>query len=992
MPGYESKPRYSPDGKWIAFSGNQNGNLDVYVMPSDGGEIRQLTYHDDNDEVNSWSWDSKYIYFASDRTGRQSGYKVSVEGGTPVRIFGNNYFLYDHNLFEHPSSGEIFFNDTWESSNQLQRKHYKGPFNPDIQSYDPKAHKYKRYTDYAGKDFGATLDKKGNIYFISDEGNGEYNLYTFRDGKKTALTNYTSSIKNAIVNADGGKVIFEKDYQLYIYDAVAGAAHRIDVAMSRNVVLPKEKDFDIKGRIGAVDLSPDGKKLAFISRGELFVSDAEGKFVRRIERGSVERVGEVKWLNDNKTLLFNQTLGGYSNWYTIAADGSAALKQLTHDTRSNRSMAFNKEKTKGVYLSGRDEVRLMDLKTLESKTIAKDEIWAFQSSDPCWSPDGRYVAYTAHRDFEEDIFIYDLTKGSSFNLTNTGVTETGPVWSPDGKYIYFTSSRLKPAYPFGLQDSRIYRLPLEKFDAPFRSDKYDELFRQPKKDTAKKDTTKKDAAKKDTVKKDTVPAPQFIDAARIMERIEQVGPSFGSQNLLDVMQKEEKTTVLYLSDHDQGKTSLWKTVLDPFEPTKTEKIQGAEGQNINTSSAGDKYMVLLNGTIYKLNLDQNKLDALPLAYTFRKNLSGEFNEVFYEAWARVEENYYDEKFHGLDWKATRDHYSQFLPYLNNRSDLRVLLNDMLGELNSSHQGFYSFGNDEDVPFTASTMETGVLFENGDPYKVKSILRRSAADKKGVDVRPGDELVKVDGVTVDKKMDRDFYFTHPSPDREVKLGFVRNGRNFEVELHPQSISNGLYDDWVDANRQRVKEKSNGKIAYTYMKNMGTGELEHFVLDMTQELSGKDGLILDLRYNTGGNVHDEVLRFLEQRSYLQWKYRGGQLTRQGNFTPSDKPMVLLINEQSLSDAEMTAAGFKALKLGKIIGNETYRWIIFTSGAGLVDGSFVRLPSWGCYTLDGKDIEATGVTPDIRIVNTFEDKVNGRDPQLDRAVEEILSEIKK
>ncbi|HVW59838.1 MAG TPA: hypothetical protein VHC48_07380, partial [Puia sp.] len=636
MQGYENNPRISPDGKWIAFSGRQNGNTDVYVMPVNGGDIRQLTYNSSGDDVNSWSWDSRYIYFTSGRMGNQSGFKVSVNGGTPVRVFGDYFFLYDHNLFEHPSSGEIFFNDTWESSNQLQRKHYKGPFNPDIQSYDLKTHKYKRYTDYIGKDFDATLDRKGNIYFISDEGNGEYNLYTFRDGKKTALTNFPSSVKGAIVNADGGKVVFEKDYQLYLYDISAGAPHKLDIAITRNDVLPKEKDYDVKGKISALDLSPDGKKLAFVSRGELFVSDAEGKFVRKIERGSAERVWEVKWLNDNKTLLFNQTLEGYLNWYTIAADGSAPLKQLTHETRSNRSVVFNKAKTKAVYLSGRDEVRLMDLKTFESKLIAKDEIWAFQGSDPCWSPDGRYICYTAHRNFEEDLFIYDLTKEKSFDLTNTGVAESGPVWSPDGKYIYFTSSRLKPSYPFGMQDPRVYRLPLEKFDAPFRMDKYDELFRQEKKDTAKKDTTKKDSVKKDSVKKDSVHAPQVIDADRIMERIEQIGPSFGSQYLQDVVQKGEKTNVLYLSNHDQGRTALWKTVIEPFEQNKTEKIQGGEGGNISTAAAGDKYLVLLNGTIYKLNLDQNKLDPLALSYTFRRSLSGEFNQVFYEAWAKVE--------------------------------------------------------------------------------------------------------------------------------------------------------------------------------------------------------------------------------------------------------------------------------------------------------------------------------------------------------------------
>jgi C-terminal processing protease CtpA/Prc len=177
----------------------------------------------------------------------------------------------------------------------------------------------------------------------------------------------------------------------------------------------------------------------------------------------------------------------------------------------------------------------------------------------------------------------------------------------------------------------------------------------------------------------------------------------------------------------------------------------------------------------------------------------------------------------------------------------------------------------------------------------------------------------------------------------------------------------------------------------MKNMGTGELEQFINDMTLELTNKDALIFDLRYNTGGNVHDEVLKFLSQRTYLQWKYREGKLAPQSNFAPSDKPIILLINEQSLSDAEMTAQGFKGLKLGKIIGNGTYRWIIFTSGIGLVDGSSVRMPAWGCYSLEGKDLEINGVEPDIRIINSFEDKLNGNDPQLDKAIEEILKQIK-
>jgi C-terminal processing protease CtpA/Prc len=251
---------------------------------------------------------------------------------------------------------------------------------------------------------------------------------------------------------------------------------------------------------------------------------------------------------------------------------------------------------------------------------------------------------------------------------------------------------------------------------------------------------------------------------------------------------------------------------------------------------------------------------------------------------------------------------------------------------------------------------------------------------------------VNDEAVDKKIDRNYYFTVPSRDRELRLTFNRNGQMVNIKIHPQAtLFTNLYDEWIDNNQKRVDEKGKGRIAYGYMKNMGQPELDQFIIDMTQELNKKDALIFDLRYNTGGNVHDEVLKFLSQRSYLQWKYREGQLTPQSNFSPADKPIVLLINEQSLSDAEMTSQGFKALKLGKIVGNETYRWIIFTSGVSLVDGSSVRMPAWGCYSLDGKDLEKTGVQPDILIINSFDDKLNGRDPQLDRAIEEILKQLK-
>ena len=981
MQGYETNPRISPDGKWIAFTGRQYGNPDVFIVPANGGQVKQVTFHSGTDDVSSWSWDSKSIYFNSNRMGQIAGFKVSTDGGTPERVFGNYFFQYDHNLVEHPGTGEIFYNDTWESSFQAQRKRYKGPFNPEIQSYNAKTKQYKKYTDWEGKDFSSSIDRNGNIYFISDESNGEYNLYTMEGGKKKRLTNFSSSIRNPSVNANGGKVVFEKDYQLWIFDIKSGKESKLDIAIFRNNTLPKEKDFDVKGNITAYDISPDGKKLAFVSRGELFVSDVDGKYIKQLNRGSSERVREVKWMSD-RNLLFSQTFQGYTNWYTIGAQGNAPVKQITNDKRNNRTVSLNKKRDKAVYLSGRDEVRLLDLKTMESKTIVRDEIWGFQNSEPGFSPNDEYVLFTAYRNFEQDVFVHHIKDNRTINLTNTGITETGPIWSPDGKFIFFTSQRLKAAYPFGMQNARVYRLPLEKLDEPYRIDKFNELFKEEKKDTSKKNNLPP-----------VVATPIVIDTDLIMERLEQLSPAIGAHFLQFLYQKGDKTSVLYTSNHGEGRNALWKTVLEPFEQSKTEKIAGTDGSfGFDIVEVSDKLYVLMAGNINKLNLETNKAEPINISYTFRRNLAAEFQQMFYEAWAQMEENYYDENFHGINWAKVRSYYEQFLPHLNNRSDLRLLLNDMLGELNSSHQGFNSSGDDENIVLSNRTMETGILFEEKDPYKVKYVVKRSAADKKGIDIRPGDVLVSVNDEKVEAGKDRNYYFSKPSLDRELVLGFTRNGQAFEVKLHPQaSLFTNMYDDWIDKNQQRVNAKSKGRIAYGYMKNMGQGELDQFIIDMTQELNGKDALILDLRYNTGGNVHDEVLRFLSQRSYLKWKYREGKLTPQSNFSPSDKPIVLLINEQSLSDAEMTAQGFKSLKLGTIIGNGTYRWIIFTSGVGLVDGSSVRMPAWGCYSLDGKDLEMSGVQPDIEVINSFSDKLNGNDPQLDRAVEELLKKIK-
>jgi tricorn protease len=975
MEGTESFPRISPDGKWVAFTAEVMGNADIYLMPIGGGEITRLTYHSSADRTETWSWDSKTIYFRSSRMNRVAAYSVSIEGGTPQRLV-DHYFNWPHNLAIHPD-GRIFFNESWESSNQVTRKRYKGSFNPDIKTYHPKTGDYEELTSYEGKDMWSTIDKNGNVYFVSDRDNGQYNLFALTNGVEQR-TNFGTSIKDPQISADGSLIVFEKDYQIFTYNTSTNVSDKVPINVLNHSMLAADQEYNTKDNVGSFDISPDQKKMAFVSRGALFVSDISGKFIKQLSTHTDERVVEVKWLNDNETLLFTQTVNGYPNIFKINAKTDSDLSQLTNEIMFTGNIELNPDMTTAAYFSGINEVRLMNLENFESTTIAREELWGLYNPQPRFSPDGKMLTFTVRNDFEEDIYLYQIENKTLTNLTKTGVPETNPFWGPDGKYIYFETNRTSPSYPFGLQEGDIYRIPLQRQEEPFKSSALEEVFEDKE-------------GEKDGEKTLSVRIDPNLDPVEAMER---VGASFGSQSQPFVVKKGNTTHVLYYSNHDESRTALWVTSFSPFESSKTEKLAGT-GNSGGLIQVDDDLYLNVRGTINKLDLGSKKLKPIPTEFKFRKSLRKEFDQMFFETWAGVQENFYNEDFHEMDWDALKDQYAEYLPYIKSRAELRVLLNDLLGELNSSHMGFRSGGPEERNTYRASTASLGLTFYADEPYKVKSIITDGPFDFPGKALAEGDELIAINGLEVDPSINRNYYLTNTSIDQEIEVTFRSGKENKTFKVHPQSTgrtSTNLYDEWVDHNQTVVDQQTDKKVAYVHMKNMSGGELQNFLLEMTSEGYNRDGLILDLRYNTGGNVHDEVLKFLSQKPYLQWKYREGKLTTQGNFGAGAKPTVLLINEQSLSDAEMTAQGFKALGLGTIIGTETYRWIIFTSGASLVDGSFYRLPSWGCYTLEGENLEKTGVAPDIFVKTNFQDRIEGKDPQLERAIQEVLSQLNK
>jgi tricorn protease len=979
MDGVESYPSVSPDGKWLAFSSNQYGNNDVYIMPLSGGEIKQLTFHQSNDVVSSWNWDSKTINFESNRYNAITNFTISIYGETPKRTFAH-YFNTIHNVVQHPITNDFYFNESWESSNFANRKRYKGDYNPDIKSYNINSKKFTKHTTYRGKDFGATIDKKGAVYFKSDEYKGEYNLYTLANGASKRLTNFSTSIMWPKVSANGEKIVFRKDYQLYVFDVASATSRKLEVNININSTVDKNQSFDVKGKITYFDVSSDGKKMAFVSRGKLFISDVKGEFVQEISTAAIEAVGEVKWLKDNVSLLYSRSYKGYYNWFLVNVTNASIKKQLTKSKMNNRQMTFNKEMSKGVYLRGRNEIQILDLKTLKSELIVKDELWGFENSNPYFSPTDKYIVYNGYNDFEADIFVYDLDSKKKINLTQTKVSESQPIFSEDGKYIYFSSERTAPNFPSGGNGkSKIYQMALDKFEKPFKSDKITALF-------AKKDTTKKEEKKDEIIVK--------INFKGLMDRLTRISPSFGNQQNISVINDKDKTHILYVSNHDEGTRKLWKTTLEPFKDNKTVKLADEKIFEYKYVTSKNKHYILANGFINAVDLEGNKLKPISISHSFNKSLSNEFEQMYFEAWAGMEENFYDENFHGQNWEKLRNSYAKYLPFLTSRAELRLIFNDMLGELNTSHFGFRSRGAEEKIFHGTNSLATGIMFNNHNPYQIERIVSESPTDISSKDLQNGDILVSVNGVEVDGNKNRESYFVNPKSLDEMNLTFSRNKKEFSMNIHSTSYRNVkslIYDEWQDDNQKYVDEKSNNEIAYVHMKNMSGGELIKFYHDLMSNEANKKGLILDLRYNTGGNVHDAVLNFLQQKQYLNWKYREGKLASQSNFSYGNKPIVLLINEQSLSDAEMTAAGFKELGLGTIVGTETYRWIIFTTSKSLVDGSNYRLPSWGCYTLDGKDLELTGVSPDVYVGKDFKDRLQNNTPQLDKAIEILKQKMK-
>lgn len=996
--GNEDNPKVSPCGKYIAFSSDIQGNNDVYVVPVAGGEVKRLTWHEGSDVPRGWSKDSGEIYFESNRANNRTTYKVSLEGGTPVRLFPN-YFNTIVNLAENPVTGELYFNESNESISFPTRKRYVGDHNSNVKSWNPAKKEYKELTSYEGKDTWPMADGKGNLYYVTDRFNNESNIVRHNaSGEPVQLTSFGQSVQYPSVSFGGNAMVFILEYKIHYLNLATGEVTVPQITVTDNNVDVDRHFKDVAPE--AVAVSPDGKKFALAVRGLLYVSDAEGKYQHKLATPANERVDEIVWGKDNNTIYYTRTDKGFTALYAMKGDGSAPEKQLYRGECNIKNLKMSHNKEKLAFVLGNNSIMALNTADNSVEKVADAQFWSYSRYILNFSYDDSYLAFEAVNLFEGDIYLYSFKEKKLYNLTNSANSEGNPVFSPDGKYLYMIANLYGTSFPRGGGMRSVYKLPLLDYDTkPFKSGIYDKLFEaalEEAKDAGAKAADakgekkggKKGAADAKEGEKGSKAesAPEVkIDFNDIFNRLEEM--DFRNGYSLYTFKNKDKAWLLCSS-----RDAVYSLeISDPYAEVKTIKDL-KRGSFINS----DKDLFAVNGAdIYKIDLNGSRAIKVTIKKSVEKNLKDEFEQMFYEAWGLMDQNFYDVDFHGTDWKAKRDYYASFLPYVRSRAHLSTLFNDMLGELNSSHLGFRSSQGVEQVPYQTRTYsaETGIIWSSTNPYMVGGIVAGSPANYVDVDIKAGDVLVAVNGTRVSKEANRESYLASSVNEPEIRFTFSRGGKEHDVKVH--TISYGalkglLYNEWEENCRKMVDKLGNGRIAYTHLKAMGAEDLSSFLKDMHTRMVGKEALILDLRYNNGGNVHKEVLDFISQKAHYTWAFRDNKTNSHPNVTPGDMPIVALVNERSLSDAEVTSNGIKTLGLATIVGTETYRWIIFTTGAGLIDGTYLRLPAWGCYSLDGKDLEFTGVKPDIYVKNTFKDRIDGKDPQLERGVEEILRQL--
>jgi tricorn protease len=982
---YDGEPVWSPDGKWLAFTSNRNGNNDVFIMNAQGGIPRQLTFHSGNDVATDFSPDGKWVILTSSRSSSSSIFKIGVDGGNALPLL-DTYWSWPYQARISPDGSSVLFSLGMENG-YLWRRGYQGSNTAKIWIKGVSETKARMVFGDEHNCFWPGWGEDGRkIYFVSDRQNGNKNIWSVApdgSGLKAITTFPQEDVKWMSVARHAPLAAYEREFGLWITDLDTGKSRRIQIEAPSET---KENRFFFVNNapVSEYRLSPDGKKIAAVVRGDIFVLSTEGEYARNITETPWRESG-IDWDKDSKNIVYISDTDANPDLYIVSALGDEAPKRLTDSDDDELLPRFSPDGKTIAFYRGKRQLRLINPDGTGDRLVIESDFGGRFADDYAWSPDSQYIAIVPQKNGNSDIFAVEVQSGKQYPLTNTAYNENGPLWSSDGKFLLFASNRYGHSFPEFTGKWDIYQVRFEPKKPEFEENEFEKLFKTEEKEDQEKPKEKKEEKEKVEVK---------LDLRDLDRQTETVTDTTGDENAF-ILSPADNETVYFRSDMD-GKVHLWTTSLKEKEREKYEPFlpQIEYPGSLQFDTEGKYLYYLSRGRIGRIDVKGKKSKSISFDTKIRIDKVADYEQALGELYYTLQHYYYDPALHHVDWKALYDHFRPVLQQVREDVDFYDYANEMIGYLNSSHTGIRGPGGRRTESPSA---HVGAKWEfTANKVILKRIIKDGPLyDQKG-DIAAGDELTAVNGKPVEVTKNIWTYF-NGLLDKRVTLSFMSGKLKKTVDVSVKPISSGqenrlLLEEWIASRREIVKQKTGDKAAYIYMRAMGGGDLRRFLKELERDAVPREGLILDLRYNFGGNVHDRVLQALMKPVYAKWRMRGLSETPQSTFGVTGKPVVLLVNEVTLSDGEMTANGFKTLKRGPIVGNKTYGWLIFTTGVGLMNGGYFRLPFWGCYTLDGKDLETSGgVKPDILIVNNLNDNLQGQDPQLERAVEKIMELIK-
>jgi Tol biopolymer transport system component len=992
----ESRPVYSPDGKRLAFGSTRTGNGDIYVYTFATGEVRRLTYDDGNEQLEGWSRDGQWIYFSStsrDIAGMNDIYRMSAEGGTPMTVSADRYA---NEFFSAPSpdGSALAFSARGIASSQWWRKGHSHIDESEIwlrrEGTPPK---YEKISGGEAKELWPMWTPDGkSLYYVSDR-SGAQNLWVKPlNGQAKQVTQFREGrVLWPSISYDGRTIVFEHDFEIWKVETGSGQAAMIPLTRRSAPAAPATEHLSLTSQIQELALSPDGKKVAFVVRGEVFAASAKdgGTAMRVTHTAAAE--SQVEWSPDSKQLVYASERNGVPQLFLYDFEAEAET-QLTSSAMDDCTPKFSPDGKEIAFIRNVHEVRVLDLGTKQERVAATGmlERPPFNSDRPLiWSPDGKWIAYfNITGKLFDNVYVVAASGGEAkpvSYLPNTFVNTVS--WSPEGTYLLFDTGQRT-------ETRQLARVDLVPRTPKFREDQFRELFQE----KPKGGQAEGKAAAAAPEKKPAKPVEIVFDGIRQRLRLLPTGVDVNYQTIAP----DGKSVLMIASA--AGQTNLYTYSLDELsrEPAVARQLTStAEGKsNAQFTPDGKDVFFLAQGRIQTVNVESRQVKPLAVTAELDVNFDEEKMEMFEQAWHLQRDNFFDPNFNGVNWQAVHDAYAPRIAGARTADEMRRLLGLMVGELNASHSGVSApFGSTQNT-----TGKLGLRFDRGEyeragKLRVTEVIPLSPAALGGI--KTGEYLLGVEKKAIEARTNLDELLDHTTGKRiELTIATSADGAG-KRDVAVQPISTGaekqlLYRKWVEERRAYVERVSGGRLGYVHMPDMGAGSLAQLYVDLDTETHAKEGVVIDIRNNNGGFVNVYAIDVLARRPYLQMQPRGVPYTAPARSVLGqralEKPTILVVNQHSLSDAEDFTEGYRALKLGKVVGEPTAGWIIYTSGATLLDGTNMRMPFIRVTTADGQPMEMHPRPVDVPVVRPIGESYTEKDAQLDAAVGELLRQIGK